>query len=165
MRRTQTPDIPYQPRQSLLSRGELAFYQVLRRSLRGTFGISIKTRLADIVECPQHLWDTPDGWRVSQKHVDFILYDRTTTRIVAVIELDDRSHDTAQRRRRDRFLNEVLESASVTFYRVRAAARYRVADLREHFRGILGEKASNPSNATHASANQRNSGTRSHTGS
>jgi hypothetical protein len=139
MRRTKPRDLPYKPRQSLLSRGELAFYQVLRRSLRGSFGISIKTRLADIVECPRNLWDSPGGWRVSQKHVDFVLYDRNTTRIVAVIELDDRSHFTAERQRRDRFLNEVLKVAGVTLLRVRAAARYRVADLREQFRGILGE--------------------------
>ena len=131
--------LPYERREALLSRGELAFYEVLRRCIPIEYGISIKTRLADVVRCPPDYWDTPHGWRLSQKHVDFVLYDRNTTRIVAVIELDDRSHFTAERQRRDRFLNKVLKVAGVTLLRVRAAARYRVADLREQFRGILGE--------------------------
>ena len=65
-------------------------------------------RLADVVKCPDELWDEPEGRRVSQKHVDFVLYDPWTSGIAAVIELDDRSHDEPQRRRRDRFLNEAL---------------------------------------------------------
>src|SRR5277367_3077851 len=92
---------PYQRRELLLSRGELAFYIVLRRALRGAFGISLKTRLVDLVIVPPELWDSPHGWKLSQKHVDFVLYDRQTTAIVAVVELDDRTHDTAARRKRD----------------------------------------------------------------
>jgi hypothetical protein len=81
---------PYQRRDLLLSRGEHAFYPTLRRKLRGAFGISLKTRLADLVTVPPELWNSPHGWKLSQKHVDFVLYDRQTTAIVAVIELDGR---------------------------------------------------------------------------
>lgn len=121
---------PYQRRDLLLSRGELAFYTVLRRALRGAFGISLKTRLVDLVIVPPELWDSPDGWKVSQKHVDFVLYNRQTTGIIAVIELDDRSHDTTARRQRDRFLDGVLKSVGVPIFHVRAAASYRAVDLR-----------------------------------
>jgi hypothetical protein len=137
MRRRKSLPHPYQRRDAMLSRGELAFYTVLRRALQGTFGISLKTRLADVVQIPPELWDSPHGWKLSQKHVDFVLYDRQTTGIVAVVELDDRTHDTAVRRRRDRFLDGVLKSVCVPIFHVRAAARYRVMDLRVAFSSIL----------------------------
>jgi hypothetical protein len=123
--------LPYGRRDGLLSAGELAFYRVLRRAVGGRYSISIKTRLADVVKCPDDLWDEPEGRRVSQKHVDFILYDPWTSGIVAVVELDDRSHDEPQRRRRDRFLNEALSSAGVVLVRVKAARRYDAQLLRD----------------------------------
>lgn len=119
------PALPYERREALLSRGELAFYRVLYRVLPRQCGIAIKPRLADIVKCPDHLWETAHGRRLSQKHVDFVLYDLETTRIVAVIELDDRSHDRIERQRRDRFLDAVLRSTRVPLMRVRAASRYQ----------------------------------------
>src|SRR5688572_30487420 len=115
---------PYLRRDSLLSRGELAFYRVLRRALRGQFGISLKTRLADIVKCPDELWETPHGRRLCQKHIDFVLYERTTARIIGAIELDDASHDSPDRKRRDRFVDDVFQHTGVKLFRIRAASRY-----------------------------------------
>ncbi len=132
-RRVQPPlPLPYEPRDGLLSRGELAFYRALRRVLQGRFGISIKTRLADIVKCPDHLWDSIHGRRLCQKHVDFVLYDRWSTRIVAVIELDDRSHDAADRRVRDCFVESVFQTTGVALIRIRAASRYHDDALNRH---------------------------------
>jgi hypothetical protein len=125
------PALPYEPRHALLSRGELAFYRVLHRVIAPNCGIAIKPRLADIVKCPDHLWETVHGRRLSQKHVDFVLYDLQTTRIVAVVELDDRSHDSIDRVRRDHFLDAVLRSTFVPLVRVRAAARYQHEAIRQ----------------------------------
>jgi hypothetical protein len=111
----------------------LAFYRVLRRAVAGRYSISIKTRLADVVKCPNDLWDEPEGRRVSQKHVDFVLYDPWTTAIVAAVELDDRSHDEPERRRRDQFLNEALSAAGILLVRVKAASRYDSQSLRHQF--------------------------------
>ena len=120
------PDMPYTRKQGLLSQGELAFYRVLRRALNGRCGVSLKTRLADIIHCPTELWETSHGRRLAQKHVDFVLYDWETTAIRAVIELDDRSHKEPERRRRDRFLDKALAGVDVRLLRVPAAATYSV---------------------------------------
>ncbi len=117
----------------MLSRGELAFYDVLRHCIPSEYGISIKTRLADVVRCPPEHWDTPHGWRLSQKHVDFVLYDRLTTAIVSVVELDDRSHEKKIRQIRDRFLNQVLGSLGIKLVRIKAASTYDLAALHELF--------------------------------
>jgi hypothetical protein len=136
---------PYLKRDSLLSRGELAFYRVLRRVLKGRFGISLKTRLADIVKCPEHLWETPHGRKLCQKHVDFVLYERTTAAVIAAVELDDSTHDTPERKRRDTFVNEVFESTGVILIRIKAASRYPTDILIEALKPIASNAGFPPS--------------------
>jgi very-short-patch-repair endonuclease len=122
--------LPYERRDALLSRGELAFFRALSQAVAFRHGISMKTRLADVVRCPPELWDTIHGRRLSQKHVDFVVYDRYTAAIIAVVELDDRSHNAKHRRERDAFVDGVLSSLDVAIVRVRAARTYDVENLR-----------------------------------
>jgi hypothetical protein len=122
--------LPYERREGLLSRGELAFFRVLCQAIPTEYAISIKTRLADVVRCPPQLWDSPHGRRLSQKHVDFVVYNRCTAAIVAVVELDDRTHEATDRRDRDAFVDAVLDCAGLRILRVRAAYRYDAHALR-----------------------------------
>jgi very-short-patch-repair endonuclease len=115
----------------------LRFYRILKTATFGQLGISLKTRLADILRCPDSLWNTFHGRRIAQKHVDFVLFDPETTAILAVIELDDRSHALQERQRRDLFLNQALLSAGIPLLRVRAAAWYDLTDLREEVEKTL----------------------------
>jgi hypothetical protein len=121
---------PYERREALLSRGELIFFRVLCRAIAPWHAISIKTRLADVVRCRPELWDTSHGRRLSQKHVDFVVYDRFTAAIVAVVELDDRSHNAPARRDRDSFVDGILRSVEVAIVRIRAASSYNIESLR-----------------------------------
>jgi hypothetical protein len=128
--RLPAPKLPYERREALLSRGELAFYRVLRRAIGERYSISIKTRLADVLKCPDELWDAPHGRKLSQKHVDFVLFDPDTASIIAAVELDDRSHQQPGRRRRDEFVNEAFRAAGTALFRIKAASRYDVNSLR-----------------------------------
>ncbi len=121
--------LPYRPRRALLSRGELAFYEVLRSSLRGRCGIGIKPRVADLLEVPRHQWRSRHGGRVAQRHVDFVLYDLETTAVLLVVELDDRSHERERVRERDAFLDAALRTAGVIVLHVRAARAYDPGEL------------------------------------
>jgi hypothetical protein len=138
LRRPHERDAPIRAR-SLLSPGELAFFRVLSRSLPRHSALSLKTRLADIIDCPDELWHAPLGRRVAQKHVDFALYDPVTGKILAVIELDDRSHDSPTRRRRDRFLDGILQEVGVPLLRVRCASSYCNDDLFDQLAHALRE--------------------------
>jgi hypothetical protein len=113
-----------------LSRGELAFYHALVPAVRDRWTINVKPRLADVIWCPPPLWNTPAGARISQKHLDFVLYDRGTTAVLLAIELDDRSHARRERQARDAFVDEVLAACGVLLLRVQAAARYDSEVLR-----------------------------------
>jgi hypothetical protein len=129
--------LPYEGRASLLSRGELAFFRALSAAVGSRYGISLKTRLADVLRCPADLWDTPDGWRISQKHLDFVLYDFLTARTVAAVELDDRTHDLRDRRNRDAFVDHALHKAGVVLIRFRAASRYQPSAIQRRIESVL----------------------------
>lgn len=58
-------------------------------------------------------------YKIQAKHVDFVLCD---AKLVAryIIELDDSSHDTARRKERDAFVDEVVQSVGYQIIHVRA---------------------------------------------
>lgn len=133
-------DLPYSSRRTLLSKGEVAFFGPFTRAVAGRYLIMCKVRLADIVTCSDVDWQTGFGGAISQKHVDFVLCEGRTTRVVAAIELDDRTHERADRRRRDDFLNRVLVASGIALIRFPTQAFYSVARIQRHLDDLLGER-------------------------
>lgn len=122
--------LPYFSREFLLTRGEAAFYQTLRRAVPGHLMICPKVRMGDLIHCSGEAWKAGFGGKISQKHVDFTLADCETTAIALVIELDDRSHQRADRQERDQFVDRAFAAAGIPILRVPAAASYDVRALR-----------------------------------
>lgn len=122
--------LPYYARKYLLSNGEVAFYHALRRGLPDGLLIAVKVRLADVIGCDAEAWRKGFGGRIAQKHVDFVLADAGSTATRLVIELDDRTHQRSDRRRRDDFVDRALAAAGVPLLRVPAAAKYDPAAIR-----------------------------------
>ncbi|RIK66078.1 MAG: hypothetical protein DCC65_10665 [Planctomycetota bacterium] len=121
----------YRGRGTLLSKGEAAFFGPLRMAAGRHYLIMCKVRLADVVTCSVRRDRRGPFSAISQKHLDFVLCDPTTTQVVMAVELDDRSHEQAGRRRRDAFVNQVLAAAGVRLIRFRAAYRYSIPDIRD----------------------------------
>jgi very-short-patch-repair endonuclease len=130
--------MPYRKRPWLLSRGELAFYRVLVQAVAGRWVIMCKVRLADLITCSERAWRTGHGGRISQKHLDFVLCDGATTRVVLAVELDDRSHEASDRKRRDAFLDRVLRVTGVRLIRFRARANYAANEIGVALRDAAG---------------------------
>jgi hypothetical protein len=122
--------LPYESRGHLLSRGELAFFHVLRGALPPGLMVAPKVRVSDVLKCDAAAWKQGFGGRISQKHVDFVVVDARTTEFVLVIELDDRTHHQRDRRDRDDFIDRAFSAAGVEVLHVRAAASYDVARMR-----------------------------------
>lgn len=131
------PVSPFSARQNLLSRAELAFYRALLSAVGDQTCISMKVRLADLVHCDEQAWKAGFARLVTQKHIDFVLCDPATSRILVAIELDDQSHQYVKRQSRDDFVNQLFGSTGIPFMRVRAAASYDPARIREAFRQAL----------------------------
>ena len=116
--------LPYVSRQKLLSRGELAFFRALRSAIGREYLVTFKVRAADLLSCDDKSWDEGFGYMVARHHLDFVVCDYRSTEILAAIELDDRSHELDQRKRRDDFLNDAFAAARIPLIRFRAASKY-----------------------------------------
>lgn len=119
--------VRYRPREFLLTPGERRFEIALDRALPNGVRSCYKVRLGDVIDTPAGMRarERRIAWnRIAAKHLDFVLVDERTSRILAAIELDDRSHDRADRQARDEFVDAALDSAGVPLLRVKVVRRY-----------------------------------------
>lgn len=135
--------LPYRRRDYLLTKGEAAFYHVLREAVEddGRRRIFAKVRVMDLVWLPKGT-ERLQSWknRVMSKHVDFVVCDSGGgLRPLVAVELDDSSHEREDRRGRDRFIERVCSEAGLKLVRFPAKAGYSASEVRA---AVLGEEAS-----------------------
>ena len=99
--------MPYKVRRALLSPAELSFYHVLYKLVKNRVVILSKIRLADVFYVENMRSNYSYFGRISQKHVDFVLCDPKTMKPICAIELDDKSHNSRQKR--DQFVDDVFK--------------------------------------------------------
>ena len=131
---------PYEPAKALLTAGERAFSRVLYEAVGGDFQICHKVRLADVIVVrpgTSNKHRMRCFGRISSKHLDFVLCDPDTFAILAVVELDDRSHREASRRERDAFIDEAITAAGLPILHVPAQRSYSARKLRSQILDLL----------------------------
>lgn len=141
--------LPYKKRDVLLSRAENDFFQVLRSVAGGRCFVFSKVRLGDLLYVPKGAQNAASFRnQIQQKHIDFVLCDTRQIAPILAIELDDRSHEREDRKARDRFVEEALETAGLPLLRVRAAQSYSAQDLMEEIRRVIATTRPTESRAT-----------------
>jgi hypothetical protein len=110
---------------------EAAFFRVLTEVVGDRYLISCKVRLADIITCADRDWQRGHANRIAQKHVDFVVTHVMSSRILAAIELDDRSHMRPERRLRDAFMNDLFRQMHIRLIRVPASWQYDAGIIAE----------------------------------
>lgn len=97
----------------LLTKNEWDFYKKMKVVTdKYNLHIIAKVRLADLVEVDNYL--TGNGfnkyfWKIQAKHVDFVLCNPDNLAVIAILELDDSSHNSSvERAERDDFVDKVL---------------------------------------------------------
>ncbi|OGV57576.1 MAG: hypothetical protein A2X45_11275 [Lentisphaerae bacterium GWF2_50_93] len=119
-------------RRNLFSPAELSFFKVLEQALDGKYKIFTKIRLADIIKVGGELEKSERQTafnKIQSKHVDFVLCDPGDLSVQCVIELDDKSHEAADRIARDEFVDSALESAGIPIARFAARRQYAAEDI------------------------------------
>lgn len=123
--------MPYTAQEALLTKSELYFYNTLKRVVPSGQSIMMKVRMADIITCTDTQWHAGWGPRISAKHIDFVIIDSKTAKIICAIELDDSTHRlNADRIARDKFVNKAFDVAGVRLVRVDTARAYGVESIR-----------------------------------
>lgn len=128
---TSAPVFPYRVRDDFLSPAEHSFYQVLKNVVGGRVQICPKVSLSDLFYVKS---SDPSEWRIytnkiDRKHVDFVLCDPQTMTPLAGVELDDKSHQRADRKARDGFVEGVFATAGLELLRVPVKRGYQPQEL------------------------------------
>jgi hypothetical protein len=119
------PRSPYERIPTLLTPAERDFFAVLREATPSGLDVFAQVRLAGLVQVkPAARRDKSHWWRIQAKCLDFVLVDAVTFTPRLVVELDDASHDRADRRARDVFVDDVLANVGISILHVRWQRRY-----------------------------------------
>lgn len=140
---------PYERRSGLFTAAEAHFLLALRQASPGmdVFG---KVRLEDVIAVERGLSQSERQAarnRISQRHLDFVLTDPRSTRVLLAVELDDASHASPRARKADAFKDGALRAAGVPLLRVRASGSYDVEELAQRVRTAITPEAA-PSTAS-----------------
>jgi hypothetical protein len=77
-------------------------------------------------------------YRITGKHIDFLICDRATITVLAAIELDDKSHRaTLNAGFRDAFVDSALAGAAIPLLRIPARQAYSPSELRDQIMAVM----------------------------
>ena len=128
----------YGLKKSLLTATELGFYKALSRAVGGEYLIVPQVNLSTFLY-PKDFGS--DKWgalqHINRKSVDFVLCDRTTLEPKVAIELDDYTHERADRIERDTRVEKILKGAGLPLIRIPVAEEYSTDDLTNKITTIL----------------------------
>lgn len=122
-------ELPYRLVDSVLSPAEASVHHILVALAGKTAICCPKMRLADVVFVRDLRHHFGHFSAISQRHLDFVLCDRSTLRPLVAIELDDRSHETERRRARDLRLEDILAAAGLPLIRLPVRNTYQTAEI------------------------------------
>lgn len=123
----------------ILSAAEEQFFRVLQATIGDRHTIFPQLPLWILIEPRSTDFTTCKAFnnRINQKRVDFVIVDTQTLRPVLAIELDDRSHQRADRQDRDAFVEELFQKAGISLIRVRTAGSYDPLAIRSRLAPYL----------------------------
>ncbi len=119
----------------LFSAAEHSFYLVLKQALSDDdYEIFAKVRIADVLTPESGLsrknWNAA-FYRITSKHFDYVLCSKDTLVVVAVIELDDQSHNLIKARARDVFVQKACDTAGLKLIRFPCKSNYHIQSVRD----------------------------------
>ena len=133
-------DYNYRKRGSLFSKAERSFLGVLDQAISEKHRVIGKVRVADIITPIKGMdrknWQIAFN-KISAKHFDYVLCSKDTLDVIAVIELDDKSHDTKKSKARDLLLENACKSAELKFIRFQAKSGYQIKFVRQQIEMAL----------------------------
>lgn len=111
---------PYEKAKFLLSENEKqAYYALLPIAEEYGFTVCPKVRLADIVLVEKGTEEYMKWFnKIKAKHVDMVLCDKELN-IVLAVEVDDPSHDRADRIERDEFVDKIYDKIGLPIIHLR----------------------------------------------
>lgn len=123
---------PYHLLDEFISPAELSFFLNLKAVVGDSTHILSKVKLSDLFYAKTGDYGKNRSYtnRIDRKHVDFLLCDSKTLKPILGIELDDKSHQRADRQERDDFVNHVFAAAGLSLMHIAVQRGYSQSDLK-----------------------------------
>ncbi len=129
----QSEEYPYTRNQGLFSPAERSFLGILEQAIGDEYRAFGKVRVADVVDVKsmsdRRVWQRAFN-RISAKHFDFVLCRNDDLTVLAVVELDDGSHQSKKSRNRDAFLVGLCDAIGLPLIQVPAQRVYSLSEVR-----------------------------------
>jgi len=126
-------ELSFDRQEYLFTLAERSFLGVLEQALEGRYRVYGKIRLGDIIKPTKGLSRSSRISalnKINLKHVDFVVCSLSNHAVVGVVELDDQSHEKADRVGRDEFVDRALAAAGIPIARFSAKKGYVVQEVR-----------------------------------
>lgn len=127
----------YDLKSSLLTPTEENFYELLKSVAGDRYQIIPQVQLSAIMKVRDSSYgytNYHDFNKINKKSIDFVLYEDGLKPYLA-IELDDYSHSRPSRKKRDEFVDKVMEEAGLRILHVRVTNHYDIDWLRSEILG------------------------------
>jgi hypothetical protein len=105
----------------LTSKNENKFKKHLQHHIPQKLEIHCNVRLVDVLTQEHSKYLFSQGKRyidITQMHLDYVIVESDNTKIIMVIELDDPSHNDADRKNKDNKKNNTLQMAGIHYERI-----------------------------------------------
>ncbi|OPY75729.1 MAG: DNA topoisomerase I [Syntrophorhabdus sp. PtaU1.Bin050] len=124
-------DLPYRLRDDFLSPAERSFYLIVRNAVAEWADVCPKVSLGDLFYATPKAFGKRQSYsnRINRKHVDFLLIHKKTAVPILGIELDDKSHSQDKRQKRDQFIEQVFQKASLPLERISVKPGYNPHEI------------------------------------
>lgn len=118
-------EFPYK-RVPLLTDAELQLFNFMSNNLcqKDRIIILTKVRLADLANIDERVTtDKSYFWKITNKHVDFLICKKDTLDVICAVELDDYTHESQEAKEKDMFIMQVLDTVGIKTVRIRTKIR------------------------------------------
>lgn len=132
-------EYPYHLSEDFITAAEHNFFLVLKSAIGENAQIFSKINLADLFYAKTGDFGKNRSYmnRIDRKHVDFLLCDSKSLKPIVAIELDDKSHQRADRKERDDFVNHVFKAAKLPLVHIAVQKSYSVKELQSKLMPFL----------------------------
>lgn len=109
---------------------EFSFFRVLQLAMKEDAYVLAQVALGQLIFVKNAKGQKAWRNRIQSKAVDYLICDAQKMKPLLVVELDDVSHESKDRQKRDQVLDEVLQAAGLPILHIKAAMHYDPRELR-----------------------------------
>ncbi|MFA5961954.1 MAG: DUF2726 domain-containing protein [Parcubacteria group bacterium] len=132
----------YQKKDRVMNESEQALFVNLQKALGEVYIVLSKVRIEDFIDVNKKNISGNSHWglrgKIKSRHVDFLVCNYATTKPLLAIELDGKSHNSAQRKKRDNFIDELYKAIGLPVEHISVGGNF--SELSQNIRNILENK-------------------------